>query len=426
VDDTSPAVRELRAGLLAVLASAGPSASEDRRLATLERALRLAARRRDVEQDAEVVRQLKPALRALGPAARESESAMMSAARRLLTDDGAATDPAVLNAISAHQRRVDDLALVADLNRLISTAGMSIPGERPVPGVAAEYRGLADWLFAIGQDLSKPARRDLALAELRDVAGGAVVALDSGPMARLRGLVDPNTPRPAGPDLAIWNDLTQDRAPALVEAAGKARAGLVAAWSAKDVPRRQEADRRARQLNRVVEALEDAAWYRSAGQVQQSGLASANLANLQQWPGWQLSPAAVNAVGDGLTAACRAAVDRLIAGEQGGTEAAVRTLETRFAVALLAGRLSRSATQAGLRATRPGPSASLLELGLGPPEPRRSWMAEERAALAAVCRYAEEWAAVMRDPKQTARATAVRIYLDGAAARLLERVRASE
>ncbi|MCC6675939.1 MAG: hypothetical protein IT436_02230 [Phycisphaerales bacterium] len=424
LDDSTPAVRDLRASLMAGLKVAGPSSTEDRRLATLDRALALAQRRKELEKDTSIVRQLKPGLRALAPAARESEAAMLSAARRLLTDEGAVSDPAVLNAVSAHQRRVDDLALIVDVNRLISTTGVLVPGEKPMVGVAAEYKGLADWMFEIGQDLAKPARRDLALAELRDVAGGAIGALESGPLTRLRGLVDPSLPRQPGPAIAMWNDLTGDRAAALVDAAAKARAGLITAWTARDVPRRQEADRRARQINRVLEAIDDAAWSRSLAQVQQSGLATPNTANLQQWPGWQLSPAALQAVSDGLTAACRAAVDRLIAGDAGGTESAVRGLETRFAVALLAGRLERLATEAGLGSARPGAGSALLEIGLGPPDPERSWMVGERPALAAVCRYAEEWAAAAPDPKQGDRARSLKVYIDGLAARTLERVRA--
>lgn len=420
VDETSTAVREIRAGLMDLLKLPRAGRDEERRLGTLDRAIGLALRRRELERDADLARQLKPALRGLAPAARESEAALFAAARRLVSDEGAASDPAVLNAVSAHQRRVDDLALVARLNALIAVTG---PGGA---GVAPEYKGLADWLFEIGQDLAKPARRDLALAEFREVAGGAVAALDSGALRRLVALVDPSTPRSPGPTVLIWNELTGDRAAALADAADKARAALIGAWNAKEVPRRQEAERRARLINRLIAAIEDAAWARSLEIQQQSPTGASNVANLQQWPGWQLSAATLHAVASTAPIAGRAAVERLLAGDDRDAEAQLRTLENDAAVALLAGRLERLATEAGQGTLRAGPDAALLELGLGPPDPDRSWMAGERPALAAICRYAEEWAEASREAGQGDRARAIRNYVNGLAARTLERARAAE
>lgn len=424
LDDNAAGVRELRAALMGAIRTAAPSNSEERRLAMLERALILAERRRELERGPALSRQLNVGRFLLAPAARDSEAAMLTAVRRLLTDEASATDPAVLNSVSAHQRRVDDLALVVDVNRLITTP-TGATAEKSAPAVAAEYRGLSEWMFSIGQDLGKPARRDVAIAELRDVAGGAIAALDSGALRRLREVVDPSLPRSPGPSLDVWNELTGGRAVALVDAADKARAGLIAAWAAKDVPRRQDAERRARQINRVLEVIDDTAWSRTLAQAQLSGVATPTTANLHQWPGWQLSTGALQALGDGLASACRTTVDRLMAGDAGGTESAVRGIESRFAVVQLAGRLERLATRAGFGSTRAGTGPSLLEIGLGPPDPERSWMAPDRDSLAAVCRYAEEWAAAAGDSRQADRAAALKAYVEGLAARAVERIRAA-
>src|SRR5690606_5279452 len=71
-----------------------------------------------------------------------------------------------------------------------------------------------------------------------------------------------------------------------------------------------------------------------------------------------------------------------------GLEGDVAKIAEERALVRLVAALEREAGTLGLAA----PAAGVAELGTGGPYPERSWLHAERAALAAVCRYVEEWA----------------------------------
>lgn len=371
IDAARPGSRQAReAWLRLALADASDArrvgASPARIGAAMDRALSLVEARAALPDETAVARQVRPALRSLSDAAREGEPRVLAVLASALEQPDPLTDPAIVAALNAQQRAIDDVRMLASLNRLLCEwAGSGAPGEAPVPETEPRTREptpvramlpLAERVRVLGVDLSRPASREGALAELRTLGEAAPLLFDIPGLAELAG----------DPGERGWHEATGGRGEAIVRDAAAARAAWVeSASSDRHADRRGADTERLRTLAATLAAQRDAASYLRlvASSSPMPGVA-------QSWPGWEVSSRGLVALGARVRA-----------------DAPTRAVALRDDApgALLAGRLERLGAARGLGARRD----LLHEVALGPPL-AGSWLADRRGALASVCRYAEE------------------------------------
>jgi hypothetical protein len=323
----------------------------------------LSVSRPDTGADERIVRVVRPAWRGLVPLVRQTTVTARDAAVNLLLDPAQATDPGTLAALAAQRRLFEDFAVLERLSVELES-GLEMGSERGAgagegSGVAPSLLGpFEDRVLALGQDVGQEPTRAQALTMLR--------SMDA--------------------QLAHWRSIAADRATA-VRVMGE----------------------RGRELPERIGSLEEA-WLRGWGVPGGNGPESPTLTELSSqaqvmallsdaealtrqdtinaWPGLELSPRARRSLAQGLTEA----IDELLpdAMRAGNAVSVARTadrlvaLRGAYAPALLVGRLSRLAQARGIEL-----SSALEELALGPPTPG-AWMVRHRAAIAEVCRYAEE------------------------------------
>lgn len=336
----------------AIAATADPRSSGAVTAASLAaQTIELGAVPRDARSEAGITRVLRPAWRALVPLVRGVSVNARDEAIDLLLDPTRATDPGVLATIAAQRRLADDFALIERISRRID-AGLDGPG----PTVQA----IENRLLAIGQNMAAEPTRQAALVLLREfesqLAAFDRIEADRETAARVMG--------DRGRDLPLRIEGLRD---------AWRRGWAVPGGNGPDRDTLDDLDA----LARTVAMLADAE-------------AFTRLDTLNAWPGLELSPRARRAIADGLTGA----IDELVPDAmRGGNAVAVqrtaeRLVNTRgdYAAALLAGRLARTAADAGIAL-----SSTLEEAALGPPIDG-AWMAAHREPIADVCRYAEELA----------------------------------
>ncbi len=371
IDVARPGSRQAReAWVRLALADANDArrvgASPARIGAAMDRALSLVEARAALPDETAVARQVRPALRALSDAARDGEPRVLAVLASVLEQPDPLTDPAVVAALNAQQRAVDDVRMLVALNRLLCEwAGSGAPGEAPAPETEPRTREpapvramlpLAERVRVLGVDLSRPASRERALAELRTLGETAPLLFDIPGLADLAG----------DPDERGWHEATGGRGEAIVREAAAARSAWVeSASSDRHADRRGVDTERLRSLAATLAVQRDAASYLRLVS-SPSGMPGV----AQSWPGWEVSARGLGVLGPRVRA-----------------EAASGALALReeAPAALLAGRLERLAAARGLVARRD----LLHEVGLGPPR-AGSWLADRRGALASVCRHAEE------------------------------------
>ncbi|MCW5776877.1 MAG: hypothetical protein KIS87_10600 [Phycisphaeraceae bacterium] len=334
--------------------------------AAMDRALSLVEARAALPDESAVARQVRPALRALADAARDGEPRVLAVMAGVLEQPDPLTDPAIVAALNAQQRALDDARMLVALNRLLCEwVGAGAPGDAPAPETEPRTREptpvramlpLAERVRVLGVELGRPASREGALAELRTLAETAPLLFDMPGLAELT----------ADPGERGWRDATGGRGEEIARAAAAARAAWVESASSDRLSDRRGADtERLRTLAATLAVQRDAASYLRliASPAPMPGAA-------QSWPGWEMSARGLASLGPRVRA-----------------EAASRALALRDEApgALLAGRLERLAAARGV-GTRRG---LLHEVALGPPR-EGSWLADRRGVLAAVCRYAEE------------------------------------
>jgi hypothetical protein len=403
--DSGRAARAVRTALGEVVIS--PSWTGDpgltSRLTTLGRAIGLVLESSGPEEKT-VVRQLRPALRALEPAARQSAAQLTETLARLVKQADAMSDPAVLGAITAHESRLSDLALVREISLAVSEPGAS--GET---AARSALKPLADRILVLGQDLNKAETRDVALTELREIGRQVRDYREMPGEKALRAGVGAGSP--------VWAAVGE-RIADLPAAIDQARAAWLAERTApKGIPTPQKAQRLAT-LRSALRVLADSAGARSVIERADGGA-------LNAWPGWELSREALAATTAGLFDQTSKLVGELMTGRDEEAEASVSRILLQHGAALLLGRLELRAVELGLRIQGAPGADAIAQLALGPPDPEGAWLARAdldlRAELAAVCRYAEE-AAFAQAKKENAKAQTFRAYYNGRARAVLDRL----
>lgn len=405
--DSGRAARAVRAALGEVVAS--PSWTGDpglpTRLSALERAIRTVLDAPGAGDKA-VVRQLRPALRALEPAARQSAAQLMETMPRLLKQADALSDPAVLGAITAHEHRLADLAIIRELSAAVAEPGGS--GEVVARGA---MKPLADRLLILGQDLGKPETRDVALTELREAASQLADYRQMPGEKELRAGL-----QAGDPEWAAVAERTGD----LPAAIDQARAAWLAERTApKGIPTAQKAHRLA-VLRAGLRVVADSAGARRVIERADGGA-------LNAWPGWELSREALAVITGGLFDQTSRLVGELLTGRDDEAEASMARIGAQNGAALLLGRLTWRAEELGLRPQASASAGALAQVALGPPDPEGAWLAgvetDLRGELAAVCRYAEE-SAFAQAKKENAAAQQFRAYYNARARVALDRLEA--
>lgn len=327
-----------------------------------------------VASEERLSRQFRPAFRVLLQAARQSAAQLMEVLPRALRPGGSALDPAVVGALNAHETRLQTLVA------LRSAAG--IVNEKPGndPALKAEFKAVCDRILVLGQDLGKPDRRELALAELKELvrdisnAKPALITQVETPLSR-SGATPPE-----------WSQLYSRLAGALDEATKQ--------WLSERSGARPPADdATGDQLEALTRCLDLASKAsHAAAMLAAFRRGDSDTSTLQALPMFEISTPALEMLCAGLTEACTPAFESAIRGESAGSIKLLEQIERAYAPALLVGAMTRK-TDLG---SKPGGSeadAALVQLVAGTPDPDRAISADARADIAGMCRYAEEWAA---------------------------------
>lgn len=342
----------------------------------IERTLELAAARSNMPPERQLVRQVRPAWRVLTLRARSSEDGVIAVLGRAISDSSAATDPAVVGAIAAHRRSIDDLAALARLSSLLSADTGDDPATRE------DLRTLADLVVNLGQDADHASRGPDALDRLHRLCAQA---------AALEPLPGESDIRAASTGDS-WSRVTGGRAAELAQAIDAARTRWAQAW-AQGASEQAAADAAAELQNfsRLVRALRDAA---GAEDLASRGVSSA----IEAWPGWRLARADLATAWEGGAGQMAETTRLALAGEWSRVLPRLQRFEDDFAFVRLTARLDRQArTRAVPAATGrfAGAVAALRELAAGPPD-SHAWLADERREIAMLCRYASELARAKR------------------------------
>lgn len=336
-----------------------------------------------VQQDENLLRQVRTAWRSLVPDVRNIVVSAQDAAVNLLVDPTKRTDPGELASIAALNRIAGDFRSLERFSQRFAPA----EGERNKANSA-----IAERLLALGQDMSDEELRETSLRLFRE--------LDA--------------------QLDLWDDIDRVRE----------RASRVVG------DRRDELDRRLGVLldqwlagwgtpggfGASEEVAQDLRLTRDILRTFADVNAFTDLAALESWPGFEMSPAARGLVTQGLTPAIDTLTSELIRGPSAiARERAQRThtsLRGSHGPALLAGRLARLSRDHGIRVAGP-----IAEIALGPPT-TNAWMAQHRDALADIAWAATELNRQLEsDPDASEERTeAVRAHLRWRALRTLEAI----
>lgn len=393
--------------------------------------------------DKSLLRQLRPAARALEPAARNAASQLLEDLPRLIKRSDALTDPGTLASITSARRRRDDQRLVrrvsdlcaddtrdtappqkdsapADTTPATPPTPLVTPGDAAKPkdskpsesappdsktpdagapdgkpaakptefklpeaGLDPRLKNVGARLLVLGQDLSRSDKRDLAIGELRSLALELANfrALPGEPEAQFAAGVSSDSHASVS-RVRAWSTLTNSKLTDVLAALSRVRTDWLAGWSsAKGAPPPENAAPLGA-YRAVFAVLSDAA------------AALDEESPINAWPGFELSHDARAQLTAPLPRACAAMVDSLLAGNYDDATKAAARIRAEHAPALLVGRLERMAAVESLGESSDTTLGALAQVVAGRPDAENAWLltghADIRADIAGVCRYAAE------------------------------------
>lgn len=346
----------------------------------LELALELAGARGRVAEERTLVRQARPAQRALLVAMRESETALLGALRRVLDGQVGPSDPGVASAVAAHGR------IAADLRGLEAlSAALAGDGGGREPPVRAGARPRAERLLEVGRRMIGSDGEALAL--LREEVEAAA----------LLGRLAPH------PGLQAVDESLRDAAVAWIQSHRSAweEGGTIDAST----------------LHAMARALDGAADVALVGR-----MARGEPSVLVAWPGFEASPRALGVLAAGAAEQAGETVRLAAAGEWARVRERLAAFEDEHAAVRAIGAAERVLRAGGCEGRAPGDSrGALLELVEGAPLGVGGPLVRSRRELAEMARYLEELPAA-REGGQPASERAIRRYLADRAGAVLERV----
>lgn len=405
--------RELEAFRLALsdaaadaLSEAGPARDRARKsLRALDRTMGLLEERPAIGSDADVMRELRVSFRALDGAARKTEGRLVALLGAIVRAESATSEPAIVAAIAAHRRALDDLKMLRSVDALLM---------RHKDDAAPTWRLASARLLRLGQEIGRAAAPDSSLVALREF-GATMELLD--PLPGEAALREGD---------AAADALTGGRGAQIVARLDEWRTAYVEAWAregdgapgtrgpasaprtAPAGPSSDELAARLRVLRSLLAMLED------ARTIQALAAPGAPREGLLAWPGLPLSGRALALVAGGDDLAKQLADAASAALDPARTEQARRAIrqieESRPTLRLIA------AIDRGARA-RSAAWVWPFAVVASPPT-RGAWMVAERSRLASIARYLDDAAAT---PGRDARSRdALLAYVDHLSRVLLE------
>lgn len=384
----------------------GPARDRGRKaLRALDRALDLLADRAMIGADADVARELRVSFRALDAAAKKTEAQLVGQLGPIARAESATSEPAILAAIAAHRRALDDLKMLRAVDALLS---------RHKDDKSPTWRLATTRLLRLGQEIGRAEAADSSLVALRAFAA-AIELLDTMP--------GEESLRAGAADIAV---LAGDKAAPLVARLDEWRAGFLEAWSregdgapgtsspgspGRASPRGGSSDdfaARLRLLRTLLTLIEDARTVRglAAGGAPREGLLA--------WPGLPLSKRGLAFAGGGdelVQQLQRAATLAIEPAQTDAARRAVREIETARPTLRLLAELDRGARARGARWVWP------FAVAASPPT-RGAWLIGERGRLASIARYLDD--AANAPPGDEREIAATMAYVDSLARQVLE------
>ncbi len=402
-----------RSAALAIVAATEAGSKESRAaLAAYSATLRLLGERAAIEDERSLVRDARPAWRALETEARRTEADLWGVLGAIAPEDAAPlSNPVIVAPLAAHRRSLDDLRAVAAISRHLGGAAPApgLPGATP-PMDGLQRGAVLARVLRLGQDLSVPERREGALAAIRQLAAD---------LEELMAFPGEDELRAGGADL---DAVTGGRTAALVGRIDAARSRWLEGLARDGEEAEVAADlRRCRTLAGLAR---DAATMRAlltASRPPGPGerFMAGDEGGIRAHPGWELSDRAAAAIYGDLGERVPRAARLLLEGgpsRERSVVVALEEVEAVIAPARLAAGLEREA-----RSRRLAGVPVMVELAAPPAAGGGPWPVEVRAELAAICRYAEELAHAMEE-KDAQRITALRAHLNDRARAALERL----
>jgi hypothetical protein len=350
-------------------------------------------------------RQARPAWHALAQSLRSGQDSLVAVLPEAIRSPNGLSNPAVLAPLGAQRRTLSDLRLLESFAR---RAGVPNAAPGAEPQIATPSLRLAERVLKYGQEMARPDRAGEAGEALRGLLS-SLDRLESFPgEASLQAVVALGA---SDPERAAWDAIAGGRTAALRAEILSRRDSWLDAVRKGTAPKPDDLAR-LESLRELVGVLDAAA----AAMPGANGRASPALAALQRWGGWELSDEARAIIVGDLAKDAAEATRLVLEGDRPASMTALARLRDRHAAALLMGRLARSLPREAKRTDGAAPSdagapangartkdarrgevdAALGELGFGGPIVGASWMEEQAAAIADVCRYAEELAAIQR------------------------------
>ncbi|MFM9995487.1 MAG: hypothetical protein ACKVU4_06750 [Phycisphaerales bacterium] len=420
-------VRAARAAVVQV-AAAPPSPGDERaRFDACARGMELVLARAAQPEDTALLRQVRPAYRTLLASLRQDEVHLLGALPDMLRRPDALTEPGIVAVLGRVQRTLDDLHALAALSAGLAAPTAPAPPDREArePSVAPERERLASRVLTLGQAMAKPDTRDSARADLRAFAERFARSVSIPGEEALNAAI-----AAGGPDRGVWSEVTGVQELTLSTEIADRRGFWLEAWEHADADAQADQGARLDNLCRLLELQLDAARVlrviRDARADGAAGVDPPGYSPLQAWPGWELSIEALAVLAADLPARLGRLTTQALGPDPAKTAADVETVRAQFAAALLCGRLMPLAEARALG--RIVDRATLFELATGGPRdaaPGPSWLAQIRAELADVSRYAEE----IGPAEQTGakdRAAKLRAYVNARALAALEHVERAE
>lgn len=381
---------------ITALPAVADHARERTRFASLARAAGLLPVRRSLAGSADLVRQLKPAMRTLNELAKISENELAETFPDAFAHPDAATLPKLVAAMAQHRRRLDDLRLLRELDAKL---GGQLDGQASRT-VSKEFVPVAERALSFSKDVLELARKDdpQSRLELFDAMDRwRHLAARASDVAHMPG---ESELRRDGSSLA---SLLADQRDSLIKAIDADRASWIKAWAAPDRQPLQTVSDRLERVRQSLAMAQDAAAVLSSQPLLANSLAC-----------WEISHGTRMAAIKDLERTIQSLTESAIDGGPVGLVGQTPSVLASHGLALVMGRLER--LKSAERHAPTGAWSAIEELTAGP-TPGEPPLADRASDLMLIARYAPEWAR-----SDSAGRRAIMEYLGPAIARCLAEI----
>lgn len=364
-----PGAKQLEKALFASVEVMPDEPADSAGWTKLEHWLELAAGRTALTDDKAVVRQLRPALRAVADLAKASNVELFESLVRVANKPDASGNPGVMAAVNLF---AENIALLKVLHR--ASEAIEDPAAPPNDPVGRENaKPFTDGLLKLAKEVADPKQRDRSLVALRNLATDVADLMELPGETRLRQKAPELEKLLSGKGAASLALIDRERM------AWKRGVGAVMKPGATSGGDGNAA--RLRAIGIVLQLVIDVAECES--------LASDGNDPLDRWGGWWLGDTALAEQIARAVAALPALIESTETDLNANAAASARRGADEHAIIGLAARLSRGLAPAGPVPSAPAPLQGICTIATGSPDPRFVLLASWREQVAVVCRYAQ-------------------------------------